>query len=218
MMRFPRPQRPLAPARILSGLVLLSAWAGAGLAAEWQSLLNNSPFGGGSAEATPATPSGQVEFRGVVREDGVYLVNLYDPGTKTSQWIPVEGRVPGLQVSSYDAASDKVVVLQGTRQLTLPLVQSKVALQAAAPAEPAGPVAGNRDGGGRPDREDGSATARMRAQGGIDPRQVQEFIRNLPPEAQAMVEEMRRRRSERFEEMRNARPQGQGDRATPRQR
>lgn len=199
--------------RLLAGLAFAAGWAVAGAAPHWQPLIDNSPFGGGGAEAAPAAPSGQIEFRGVVQEDGTYLVNLYDPGTKTSQWIPVDGRVPGLSVNAYDPRQAKVVVTQGTRQLTLPLVQPKVSLQAAAPAAPAAPAERNRENTGRGERPEGGGTNWMRGPGGVDPAQVQEFIRNLPPEARAMVEEMRRRRSERFEEMRNSRAQGEGDRA-----
>ena len=88
----------------------------------------------------------------------------------------------------------------------------------AAPATPVAVAAGARPGGGREDQEEGGGIARMRGPGGVDPAQVQEFIRNLPPEARAMVEEMRRRRSERFEELRSSRASGQNDRAAPRSR
>lgn len=60
----------------LIGLPILSA-------AEWQSLLTNTPFGQPAVTVTAA--AGEWEFRGVVQEEGLYLVNLYDPTTKTAQ-------------------------------------------------------------------------------------------------------------------------------------
>ena len=156
-----------------------------GFAAEWQSLLGNSPFGPSAGSATAAAPD-DLEFRGVVQEEGVYFINLFNPATKTSQWIPVQGRAPGLEVKSYDAGTDRVLVTQGTRSLSLPLKQARVTLvQPAAPAPPAAnadnAAPGNRDDRGSP---------------GNGP-EAGAMLRNLPPEAQAMIQEFRRRRAER---------------------
>jgi len=123
---------------------LLSLGLGAGLfagqadlsAADWQSLRDNSPFGGASAPNTP--PVDSLEFRGVVQEEGVCLVNLYDPVTRSARWIPVNSGVAGLEVIAYDAATDKVKIAQAGRPLTLALKQARVSLLtapvAAAPA------------------------------------------------------------------------------------
>lgn len=163
---------------------MLAAGPLAGIAADWQALTGNSPFGQSAAPTTTAAPD-ELEFRGVVQEEGVYLINLFNPTTKTSQWIPVKGRAPGLEVRSYDAGADKVEVTQGGRQLTLALKQARVALVQAATPPPEGPApnpAGNPDmARGRP--ANGNENSPM--------------VRNLPPEAQAMIQEFRRRRAER---------------------
>jgi len=95
-------------------------------AAEWQALLNNSPFG--QSPATPAASTGDLEFRGVVQEEGVYYINLYNPTTKTAQWIPLHGRASDLEVNAYDAASEKVKIIQAGRPLTLSLRRARVSL------------------------------------------------------------------------------------------
>jgi hypothetical protein len=189
-----------APPKSLSSLLLLAALgsvgAGPGLASEWQSLLGNSPFGQSAAVSAPTGT--EIEFAGVVQEDGVCLVNLYNPATKTSQWIPVRGQVPGLEVRSYDTATDKVQIALAGRILTLPLKRSHVALVqvAAAPVAPKPDNAGNPDNASRDDRRAEvreMMRARMEGAGGGDPAA---FFRNLPPEAQAMIQEFRRRRAE----------------------
>lgn len=175
-------------------LALLPGLAGA---ADWQSLLGNSPFGAsGPAAATAAT--GDFEFRGVVQEEGVYFVNLYNPTTKTSQWIEVNGKVPGLEVQSYDASADKVQITQAGRSLTLPLKQARVALVAAAAPPPVGDKGANPEGRENPDdrRAQIRDMVRARLEGGPGGA-PSPLMRNLPPEAQAMIEEYRRRRAER---------------------
>jgi hypothetical protein len=163
-------------------------------AADWQALTNNSPFGTGAAGSIPAS-SDQLEFRGVVQEDGIYLVNLFNPTTKMSQWIPVKGKAPGLEVRSYDAAGDKVEVTQGGKALTLPLKQSRVTL--VQPTAPAPATAENAEGA-RERREEGrEARDGNRGRSGGNNGEGPPMIRNLPPEAQAMIEEFRRRRAER---------------------
>jgi hypothetical protein len=166
-------------------------------AADWQALTGNSPFGP-SAGTAPAAAPDQLEFRGVVQEEGVYLVNLFNPATKTSQWIAVNGKAPGLEVKSYDAGADKLEITQGGRPLTLTMKQARVTLVQPA-AAPVGPVPENVEAnrGDRP--SDGREGMRGRGgpgngTGGGEGPQVN---RNLPPEAQAMIQEFRRRRAER---------------------
>jgi hypothetical protein len=103
-----------------------------------------------------------------------------------------------------------VEIIQGGRPLTLALKQAHVAL--AQPVAPAGPVPENPDGnrGDRP--ADGREGMRGRGQGtgnGEGPP----MVRNLPPEAQAMIQEFRRRRAERANQ--GVQPQGQPQAATP---
>ena len=169
-------------------LVVLSVGARAG---DWQSLLGNTPFGqtGSAAAGVP----GDLEFRGIVQEEGLYLVNLYNPSTKTAQWIPVNSGAPGLEVKSYDASSDKVQITSAGRPLTLSLKQAKVALLASAPVA-SGEKSGS-DGDKSDRRGDVRDMIRARLEAGGN-SEGSPFMRNLPPEAQAMIEEFRRRRSE----------------------
>ena len=153
-------------------------------AADWQGLLGNSPFGG-SAETAAAPASGELEFRGVVQEGDVVLVNLYNPTTKTGSWVPVQGQAAGVTVQAYDAQGGRISVATGGRQLTLPLKQAKVALVQPTPAAPAGGQPGQA---GQP------------GQGGDGGRgQMPDFLRNLPPEARAALEAARQMRREQRE-------------------
>jgi hypothetical protein len=205
MISFSPNSRWLAVPRLLGlGAGLLAAQASLP-AADWQSLLTNTPFG--QAPVTTTTVStGDFEFRGVVQEEGVYLINLYNPATKTAQWVPVNGKAPGLEVKSYDAGSDKVQITQAGRPLTLSLKQARVSL-VAAPVAVLAPVIENAGNADNPDKEglaDRRAQVRemIRArlegggQGGGPGGEGPPFMRNVPPEAQAMIEEFRRRRAE----------------------
>lgn len=188
---------PVFPSRwraLRAGLgVALSAGLVAGLAAaDWQSLTGNSPFGQAPSTAA-AQPAGELEFRGVVREDDVTLVNIFNTSTQKSQWIPVQGQAGGISADSYDAASDKLQVTMGGKILTLALKQSRVALVQSAPPPPVGAPPPNTGPNGSPG---GNATV---VQGGQQPApgspDAQQAFRNLPPEARNMIEEIRRRRA-----------------------
>lgn len=153
---------------LLTGAVRLSA-------EDWQSLLGNSPFGQLPPAASPGAPADDFEFRGVVEEEGSYLVNLYEPGTKTARWVPVPGQAEGFSVEAYDAGAQQVRITLAGRPLVLPLKLARVSLLGnAAPrqlVDPAKP----------PSAEE--------AEG------LPEFMRNLPPEARRMLLEVRRRRA-----------------------
>jgi hypothetical protein len=189
----PRPRRLLAlGAVLLAGPVALTA-------GDWQNLIDNTPFGQAPANAPAAT--GELEFRGVVQEEGVYLVNLYNPATKTAQWLPVNGKAPGLEVKAYDATSDKVQVSQGGHPLTLSLKQARVVLAAAVPVpQKAEPAADNPEGTDKETLAERRAQIREMIRARMGDRgpggQTPPFMRNMPPEAQAMIEEFRRRRAE----------------------
>lgn len=170
-------------------------------AADWQSLTNNSPFGQSTADG-PVAAADEIEFRGVVQEEGVYFVNLFNPATKTSQWIPVQGRAPGLEVGSYDVRTDKLQVTQGGRPLTLALKQARVTL-----VQPVAAVAApNAENSAETNKGDRTAEGRGRPGNGGDPAAM---VRNLPPEAQAMIQEFRRRRAERATQQTAPRPRQQ---------
>lgn len=170
------PSGRLLPALLLRGALLCPV---AGIAAADQAgaaLLGASPFGPTTAPAAPAGPG--LEFRGVVQEGNLWLVNLVEPATLASRWIPVGGEAAGWAVESYDEASGCVTVRQAGRPLVLPLKQARVvalgdnaplkllALDGKTPAEaaPAGP----------------------------------EHLRGLPPEARKLLEDARRRRAIRW--------------------
>jgi hypothetical protein len=187
-------------ASTLLGILLLLS-AAPGKAGDWQTLLDNTPFGQAPVNAPTAT--GELEFRGVVQEEGVFLINLYNPTTKTAQWIPVNGKVAGLEVKSYDAGSDKVQITQAGRPLTLALKQARVALVAAAVTAPKVETPENPDNPDNPDKgnlADRRAQVREMIRARLEGRgpdgQPPQFMRNMPPEAQAMIEEFRRRRAE----------------------
>lgn len=177
--------------------LLLAGLPAAVAASEWQSLLGNSPFGQAAAAPAENVATGDFEFRGVVQEEGVYLVNLYNPTTKTSQWLAVNGKAPGVEVQAYDAVAEKVQINQAGRTLTLPLKQARVALVAAPPppADNPAPTAEGQEGPGGDRRAQIRELIRNRVEGG--PGSSAQPPRNLPPEAQAMIEEFRRRRAER---------------------
>jgi len=67
-----------------------------------------------------------LEFRGVVQENGTWVVSLFSTATKTSQWIPVNAGTATLIVNSYDPSADKVEVVHAGRTLTLALKRARV--------------------------------------------------------------------------------------------
>lgn len=163
------------------GLLLLLGGVRAGAASDWQALLGNSPFGP-AAGATNVPATGELEFRGVVEESGVTYVNLFNPATKTAQWVAVNGETPDLRVTAYDSQTGRVTVTHAGRQLTLPFKQARVSLMEAPPPPPA--AAANAAQPSAPGQPPPANAA-----------QAREVYRNLPPDARAMIEEFRRRRA-----------------------
>jgi hypothetical protein len=162
----------LRPARLLLPVVLTTGSLAVGRGADRQSMLVDSPFG--LTVTAPATVSAGVEFRGVVREGNVWLVNLYQVATKKSHWLPVGGEAAGLLVKSYDEATGRVSVIQSGQHLLLPLKQSRVFLQGDhTPLKLLDPA------------------ERITA---AEAPQMPDFMRDLPPEARKLLEEARRRR------------------------
>lgn len=170
------------PALLLLGTVLSLGGFSAGRAADPASVLANSPFGPGTtATAAPAAVPTAVEFRGVVREGNVWLVNLYQVATKKSHWVQVGGEAAGLLVHSYDEATGRVSVLSAGQPLLLPLKQSRVVLQGDnTPLKLLDPA------------------ERIPA---AESPQMPDFMRDLPPEARKLLEEARRRRAIRWPSM-----------------
>ncbi len=157
-----------------------------------KSLLENSPFGP-TAGAQAAGAAQELEFRGVVQEAEIYLINLYNPAAKTSQWLALHEPAADVVVHSYDPATGEIQLSRAGRPLRLSLKQARVSLvQAAQPVAPeeAGNPAARDDRANRPDRRD---PTRPRGEGGEPP----DFNRPPPPEVQQMMQEVRRRRAER---------------------
>lgn len=160
----------------LLGAMLLIGTISVGRGADRPAVLVDSPFG--PAVTVSATAPAGVEFRGVVREGNVWLVNLYQAATKKSHWLPVGGEAGGLIVKGYDEATGRVSVLQDGQPFLLPLKQSRVALQ----------------GDNTPLRLLGPTERVTEAEA----PQLPEFMRDLPPEARKLLEEARRRRAIRW--------------------
>jgi len=167
------------PGMLLLGAVLLLGGVPVSRGADGQSVLVDSPFG--PTVTVPATVPSGVEFRGVVQEGNVWLVNLYQAATKKSHWVPVGGEAAGLLVKSYDEATGRVAVMQGGQPLFLPLKQSRVVLK----------------GDNTPLKLLGAAERVTEAEA----PQMPEFMRDLPPEARKLLEEARRRRAIRWPTM-----------------
>lgn len=167
------------PALLLLGAALLMVSLSVSRGADGQSGLVDSPFG--PTAAAPATVPAGIEFRGVVREGDVWLVNLYQAATKKSHWVPVGGEAAGLLVKSYDEATGRVAVMQGGQPLFLPLKQSRVLLK-----------------GDNTPLKLLSAAERITE---AEAPQMPDFMRDLPPEARKLLEEARRRRAIRWPTM-----------------
>lgn len=176
--------------------VLLAAGAAAwGVAqaradADWSGLIAKSPFGQSAGTVAGQPEPTELEFRGLVVEGSARLVNLYDPATKTARWVEEHATVNGLQVLAYDAPTNQVKVARDGRVLTLPLKQARVALLQPAPAARPKESAEGTDAATREERR-AEFRAQMRARfenGGPPPHP-------LSPEAEAVVQEIRRRRA-----------------------
>ncbi len=166
----------LRPAPLLFGAMLWTGGVLQGRATDWQTILGASPFGPSVTAATQANTG--VEFRGVVQEGNICLVNLYQSAAKASYWIPVGDEAAGLLVRSYDEVTGRVSVVQGGRLLVLPLKQFRVALLGDnVPLKLLGPA----------ERVSESEAPHM-----------PDFMRELPPEARKLLEETRRRRAIRW--------------------
>ncbi len=172
----------------LAGLPLALA------ATDWKSsLLKNSPFGQATA---PVNAPNELEFRGLVQEGDHVFANLYDPSNKSSQWIPLNGSAGNIAINGYDAEAEILSVTRDGRKLTLPLKVTKVTKLDVKPTPAAPANAGPAAGAPPPDlaerRREIREWRRQVANGANVPPPP--FMRNLPPEAQAMIEEIRRRR------------------------
>jgi hypothetical protein len=194
-MKFPTPIS--IRALVWSAGLGVAVFGSSAHAADWQGLVGNSPFGQ-TPQNTPPPAAAQIEFRGVVQEDDIVLVNVFNVSTQKSQWIPLQGEANGIAAQRYDSTGEKLEITMGGKAMTLPLKQSRVVLAQAAPVPaPAGPGAPTQGAGGAA----GGAAPANAAQGGAD---AQQALRNLPPEARSMIDEIRRRRALRSQQQQQA--------------
>lgn len=131
-----------------------------------------------SAGESRGVEAASLEFRGVVQEGTALLVNLYQPATKTSHWIPVGGEAGGWQVCGYDDQTGRATVVQDGQIRVLPLKQYRLSLSGpTAPLKLLGP---------------GERIPASEAPG------MPDFMRELPPDARRLLEDVRRRRAIRW--------------------
>ena len=104
------------------------------------------------------------------------MISLFDPRSRTSQWISVPGRGLGLEVRSYDPIAQSVTIIQDAREITLWLKEAPVRLMAPAEATANGKTGAEAD-------DTGKDAARV----------TPKAIRDLPPEIRVLSEEYLRR-------------------------
>ena len=103
-----------------------------GNARDLSGLLKNNPLGAvagaSTSEKAPAPPAPQMELRAVVREQGGYLFNVYDPATKKSAWIKEGDKGSALLLRSYDQKKETVLLVEAEgRTVSLTLKSAKSA-------------------------------------------------------------------------------------------
>lgn len=134
----------------------------------------------GAVAALGANETGGLEFRGVVQEGEVWLVNVHRTATNTSQWIPVGSEADGVLVRNYDETATQLTVVQKGRTLVLPLKRYRVSLS--------GPTAPLK-----------LLTPAEQAAAGDLPN-MPDYLRELPPEARKLLSEVHRRPAIRWPE------------------
>ncbi len=128
---------------------------------------------GGAIGALSAAEDPTLEFRGVVQEGELCLVNLHDPATKVSRWVAVGGEADGWRVVRFDADATQLVVQRAGRSQTLPLKRYLVSVD--------GPTAPLK-----------LLPPDQRVPASVAP-DMPDYLRELPPEARRLLSEVRRR-------------------------
>lgn len=110
-----------APLIVLSLTVVVAA-----LANQYDSLVENSPFG--KAPSANSSPDSEppLEFRGLFVEGGELHVSVYDRSTRRSSWVGLNETVGSMVVKSYDAAKCEIIVEQSGRIISVGLKEAKV--------------------------------------------------------------------------------------------
>ncbi|MBW7896014.1 MAG: hypothetical protein H3C27_12920 [Opitutaceae bacterium] len=169
-----------------SCLLLCAGLAGApALAADFDSLLQNSPFGRTTTAAQPSSAA-PLEFRGIMVEDGIHYFSVRETASARSFWVTLhDGGAGSFVASEYDAANQRLTVdYQGT-QLVLALVTpDHLVAPPASAARPPPPA---------------TASARPAAGPSSSPEAEAERLRNI-------AEEIKRRRALRQQAINNTPP------------
>jgi hypothetical protein len=170
-------------------------------AADFSSLLSNSPFAPVGPGTATAGGDKSVEFRSWFTEGSATFFSIYDVATQRSAWVGLNETGHPFVVRGFNQTNDTVTVELNGHNLNLGLKHAQVQLVAApkvvSPA--AGPTLQPGDGNPR-DRRFANMTG---PDGRPDPRRMEAFI-----------EEMRRRRAARGQngggDNQGPQPQGTG--------
>ena len=180
------------PARFPLSAFVRAALAGSclataeGLAADLGTLTANSPFAPVASAQASANTAQPLEYRGYyVQESGKPRFNLYDQATQKSTWVEQDETGQPITIRSYDAANDTVVVDWKGKNLNLTLKRAKVQLAAAKPPEA---IPQGQGAAGQAQPPDGNFPAVRGPDGRPDPQRMQ-----------AVLDEIRRRRSMRMQ-------------------
>ena len=128
---------------------------------------------GGACLGRAANPAPELEFRGMVQEGDLCLVNLHDPAAKVSRWMAVGSEIDGLRVVRFDADPAQVVIQWVGREQVLPLKRYLVSVDGPMAPLKLLPVAERVPVSVAPDMPD--------------------YLRELPPDARRLLSEVRRR-------------------------
>ncbi|MDI1251518.1 MAG: hypothetical protein PSV13_21840 [Lacunisphaera sp.] len=114
------------PTRSRSILALLILTPLVGAARDWSDLLNHNPFYTAPVAPPPPEPAPQLELRGVVKEKGTYLLNVYDVAAKRSWWMQVGAMDEELLARGYDPKREVATLERQGKQLSVTLRTSSI--------------------------------------------------------------------------------------------
>jgi hypothetical protein len=98
------------------GIALFAA-SGLAVSGVGQTLVGNSPFASRGGAGSAAAPAQAYELAGSATRGSQVTVCIFEREKQHSEWIPVGEAADGIQVVSYDSASDSVVVtIDGARK------------------------------------------------------------------------------------------------------
>lgn len=177
--------RTFLPAVLLAGAAHLAA-------ADFSSLLSNSPFAPIGPGGAGATGDKSVEFRGMYTDPqkGTTYFSIYDAATQRASWVTLNETGHPFVVRGYNDANDTVTLEFGGHNLNVGLKHATVQLATA----PRAPVPG--PGPAMNPAEMTPRDRRFAAMNGPDGRPD-------PKRMEAFIEEMRRRRAQRMQNMAN---------------